>query len=58
MAAREGLDKKELELEDHGEKHDHAVVGAAQEEADFLNWVEANEFFTQEKQMLSLLQNP
>ena len=53
-AASGGLSRAELELEDH----EHEVVGAAREEVDFLNEDEAEEFFQQEKQLLSLLQNP
>jgi len=64
MAASEGLSLDELELELYGDRaadpadHDYALVSAAREEVDFLDEDEAIEFFMQEQEMLSLLQNP
>lgn len=64
FANSERLSRDELELEDHGDhiivgaEHDHAEAGAANDEVLFLDEDEASEFFLQEKQLLSFLQNP
>lgn len=63
-ADTEGLSLDELELEDHDHHHptladhDHGIVGAAREEVDFLDEDQADEFFQQERELLSFLQNP